>query len=65
MGLLGRQRPPFTPVSRAVKKTDISGPLDFVHEVHVGFDPETGEFSVSAAWVPSAFSTQKKYFVDA
>lgn len=24
----------------------ISAPLDFVHEVHVGFDNETGEFSV-------------------
>nr|BAI94587.1 serine/threonine-protein kinase PAK [Monosiga ovata] len=28
-----------------VKKTDISAPLDFIHEVHVGFDPESGEFS--------------------
>eukprot|EP00055_Hartaetosiga_balthica_P008207 m.29729 g.29729 ORF g.29729 m.29729 type:complete len:476 (-) comp6177_c0_seq1:215-1642(-) len=29
----------------AVRKVDISAPLDFVHEVHVGFDQETGEFS--------------------
>eukprot|EP00051_Salpingoeca_urceolata_P031750 m.12841 g.12841 ORF g.12841 m.12841 type:complete len:502 (-) comp4367_c0_seq2:328-1833(-) len=29
----------------SVKKVDISAPLDFVHEVHVGFDPDTGEFS--------------------
>lgn len=29
----------------AVRKVDISAPLDFVHEVHVGFDPDTGEFS--------------------
>lgn len=29
----------------SVSKNDISGPLDFVHEVHVGFDPDTGEFS--------------------
>lgn len=28
-----------------VKKTDISAPLDFIHEVHVGFDPDTGDFS--------------------
>ena len=26
----------------------ISAPLDFVHEVHVGFDAQTGEFSVRA-----------------
>lgn len=29
----------------SVRKVDISAPLDFVHEVHVGFDPDTGEFS--------------------
>eukprot|EP00049_Salpingoeca_infusionum_P007768 m.126081 g.126081 ORF g.126081 m.126081 type:complete len:486 (+) comp13817_c0_seq1:112-1569(+) len=29
----------------AVRKVDISAPLDFVHEVHVGFDPTSGEFS--------------------
>eukprot|EP00045_Choanoeca_perplexa_P002078 m.22947 g.22947 ORF g.22947 m.22947 type:complete len:490 (-) comp11308_c0_seq1:77-1546(-) len=29
----------------SVSKGDISGPLDFVHEVHVGFDPHSGEFS--------------------
>lgn len=29
----------------SVRKVDISAPLDFVHEVHVGFDPGTGEFS--------------------
>ncbi|EDQ91551.1 uncharacterized protein MONBRDRAFT_6420, partial [Monosiga brevicollis MX1] len=29
----------------SVRKDDISGPIDFVHEVHVGFDPKTGEFS--------------------
>eukprot|EP00039_Didymoeca_costata_P018513 m.333764 g.333764 ORF g.333764 m.333764 type:complete len:495 (-) comp17218_c0_seq1:436-1920(-) len=28
-----------------VRKDMISAPLDFVHEVHVGFDSETGEFS--------------------
>ncbi len=32
---------------KIVKKGDISGPQNFVHEVHVGFDSETGEFSVS------------------
>eukprot|EP00053_Salpingoeca_punica_P006690 m.62773 g.62773 ORF g.62773 m.62773 type:complete len:508 (-) comp13809_c1_seq1:47-1570(-) len=31
--------------SAAPTKIDISAPLHFVHEVHVGFDPETGEFS--------------------
>lgn len=29
----------------AISKTDISAPLDFIHEVHVGFDAESGEFS--------------------
>jgi len=29
----------------AVRKDMISAPLDFVHEVHVGFDNDTGEFS--------------------
>jgi len=29
----------------AVTKGMISAPLDFVHEVHVGFDTDTGEFS--------------------
>lgn len=29
----------------AMRKDMISAPLDFVHEVHVGFDTETGEFS--------------------
>ena len=29
----------------AVRKDMISAPLDFVHEVHVGFDTDTGEFS--------------------
>jgi hypothetical protein len=29
----------------SVRKDMISAPLDFVHEVHVGFDTETGEFS--------------------
>jgi len=33
----------------AVRKVDISAPLDFVHEVHVGFDADTGEFSVGRA----------------
>lgn len=28
-----------------MRKVDISAPLDFVHEVHVGFDSDTGEFS--------------------
>jgi len=28
-----------------VRKDMISAPLDFVHEVHVGFDSETQEFS--------------------
>ena len=34
--------------TRAVRKDKISAPLDFVHEVHVGFDTKTGEFSVGA-----------------
>ena len=25
----------------------ITAPQDFVHHVHVGFDPKTGEFTVS------------------
>eukprot|EP00038_Savillea_parva_P006251 m.162522 g.162522 ORF g.162522 m.162522 type:complete len:518 (+) comp12205_c0_seq1:58-1611(+) len=34
-----------------VRKDMISAPLDFVHEVHVGFDSETGEFSgLPASW---------------
>eukprot|EP00730_Choanoeca_flexa_P002377 TRINITY_DN11028_c0_g1_i1.p1 TRINITY_DN11028_c0_g1~~TRINITY_DN11028_c0_g1_i1.p1 ORF type:complete len:481 (+),score=95.73 TRINITY_DN11028_c0_g1_i1:155-1597(+) len=40
-GSTGKRTDEKSPVS----KTDISGPLDFVHEVHVGFDPHTGEFS--------------------
>eukprot|EP00052_Salpingoeca_macrocollata_P003851 m.38083 g.38083 ORF g.38083 m.38083 type:complete len:477 (-) comp13716_c0_seq2:48-1478(-) len=33
------------PLSNPGVKVEISSPLDFVHEVHVGFDPDTGEFS--------------------
>ena len=28
-------------------KPDISNPVDFEHMIHVGFDPVTGEFTVS------------------
>lgn len=34
-----------------IKESDkpvISSPLNFEHTVHVGFDPQTGEFTVSS-----------------
>jgi len=40
--LFGSSSKPERP---SVRKVDISAPLDFVHEVHVGFDSDTGEFS--------------------
>eukprot|EP01137_Pigoraptor_chileana_P036325 Opistho-2@31714 len=33
------------PSEDKAKKLQISGPTDFVHEVHVGFDPDSGEFT--------------------
>ena len=34
----------------AVKRLDISGPTDFKHQVHVGFDPDVGFVGIPAAW---------------
>ena len=31
-------------------KPDISNPVDFEHMIHVGFDPVTGEFTVSTGY---------------
>ena len=43
--------PPSLPsphISHTVKdRPEISSPVDFEHTVHVGFDPNTGEFTVS------------------
>lgn len=35
----GKKKPGYKP--------DISNPVDFEHMIHVGFDPVTGEFTVS------------------
>ena len=40
--------PPSPHISHTVKdRPEISSPVDFEHTVHVGFDPNTGEFTVS------------------
>lgn len=44
-----------------IYKPDISNPVDFEHMIHVGFDPVTGEFTVSTVTVVASC----KWFINA
>jgi len=45
--------PPFSDVFTQQKKIEISTPYDPVHLTHVGFNSDTGEFTVSGAYPAS------------
>ena len=44
------------------RRLEISGPTDFKHNVHVGFDPVTGSFvGIPAAWTQWLESSHIRY----